>query len=339
MGEVTIKDIARICGVGVSTVSRAMNNHPDINVETKLKVQKAIEKYHYIPNNSARNLKRQESNTIAVLVQGMHNAFIRDMLTKGEIYVKKFGYSLYLQQVEEDENVMSLAAELVKEKRLKGLVFLGGRFSNMKENRKLLGVPFVILTSQTEETCSCVYVDDVEESSKIVNYLIQKGHTNIALITTPESMGGIGALRKEGYLKALRENGIELKENWIRHMNEDTKEFSIASGYQVTSKLLEEGVKFTAIYACSDYAAIGACKAIFDAGKSVPEDYSVAGYDGLEIGKYYHPEIATIYQPIQQMIEKALDILIQEIQGERQYQKVVFEGELLEGESVKKLSV
>lgn len=89
MGEVTIKDIARICGVGVSTVSRAMNNHPDINEETKLKVQKAIEEYHYIPNNSARNLKRQESNTIAVLVQGMHNAFAGDMLTAGELYVKK----------------------------------------------------------------------------------------------------------------------------------------------------------------------------------------------------------------------------------------------------------
>ena len=94
MGEVTIKDIARICGVGVSTVSRAMNNHPDINEETKLKVQKAIEEYHYIPNNSARNLKRQESNTIAVLVQGMHNAFAGDMLTAGELYVKKIGYSL-----------------------------------------------------------------------------------------------------------------------------------------------------------------------------------------------------------------------------------------------------
>lgn len=339
MGEVTIKDIARICGVGVSTVSRAMNNHPDINEVTKLKVQKAIEEYHYIPNNSARNLKRQESNTIAVLVQGMHNAFIRDMLTKGELYVKKFGYSLYLQQIEEDEHVMSVAAELVKEKRLKGIVFLGGRFTNVKEKKKLLGVPFVILTSSTEERCSSVYVDDVEESYKMVKYLIQKGHRKIALVTTPEQIGGIGKLRKEGYLKALKENGIEPEEKLIRRMEEDTKEFSISSGYNVVKKLLEDGVEFTAVYACSDYAAIGACKAIFDAGKDVPGDYSVAGYDGLEIGRYYHPEVTTIYQPIHEMIEKALDILIQEIKGRNEHQKVVFEGRLLEGGSVKNISV
>ena len=338
MGEVTIKDIARICGVGVSTVSRAMNNHPDINEETKLKVQKAIEEYHYIPNNSARNLKRQESNTIAVLVQGMHNAFAGDMLTAGELYVKKIGYSLYLQQVEEEEDVMAVAAELVKEKRLKGLVFLGGRFQNLKERWKHLGVPFVILTSLTEEPCSCVYVDDVEESRKMVNYLIQKGHRKIALVTTPDHLRDIGKLRKDGYLKALRENGIEPKEELIRRMDKEEKEFSISSGYDVVSRLLKDGVDFTAVYACSDYAAIGACKAIFDAGKSVPEDYSVAGYDGLEIGRYYHPEIATISLPIHSMIEKGLDLLIQEIKGEKKYQKVIFDGELLEGGSVRNIS-
>ena len=163
--------------------------------------------YKRQPNNSARNLKRQESNTIAVLVQGMHNAFAGDMLTAGELYVKKIGYSLYLQQVEEEEDVMAVAAELVKEKRLKGLVFLGGRFQNLKERWKHLGVPFVILTSLTEEPCSCVYVDDVEESRKMVNYLIQKGHRKIALVTTPDHLRAVSYTHLDVYKRQVSARG------------------------------------------------------------------------------------------------------------------------------------
>ena len=97
MSQITIKDIARICGVGVSTVSRAMNDYNDINKETKEKILRVMKEYNYVPNNSARNLKRLESNTIAVLVKGVNNVFMTNMLVEGEKYMKKFKYSLYLQ--------------------------------------------------------------------------------------------------------------------------------------------------------------------------------------------------------------------------------------------------
>ena len=177
----------------------------------------------------------------------------------------------------------------------------------------------MILTSLTEEPCSCVYVDDVEESRKMVNYLIQKGHRKIALVTTPDHLRML-EVAKDGYLKALRENGIEQKEELIRRMDKEEKEFSISSGYDVVSRLLKDGVDFTAVYACSDYAAIGACKAIFDAGKSVPEDYSAQVMMDWK-WRYYHPEIATISQPIHSMIEKGLDLLIQEIKHQRNLRK------------------
>ena len=106
----------------------------------------------------------------------------------------------------------------------------------------------------------------------------------------------------------------------------------------MTKKLLEDNVDFTAIYACSDYAAIGACKALFEAGKRVPEDYSVAGYDGLEIARYYNPQITTILQPITKMMHSAFDILMEEIEGKTKHQRIVFDGELIVGESVKDIS-
>lgn len=341
MGTVTIKDIARICGVGVSTVSRAINNHPDINQETKEKVQEAIRKYNYVPNNSARNLKRLESNTIAVLVKGVYNVFTTDMLTEGERYIKKTQYSLYLQQVYVDEDEVDVAIQLAKEKRLKGIIFLGGHFNHSIEKLKLLEVPYIMMTvSPAREIvgmCSSVYVDDEQESYRMVDYLCKNGHRRIALITTPAEERSIGYLRAKGYRRALEDNGIEPDERLIRRMKESSWEFSITSGYAVVRELLEEKVDFTAIYSCSDYAAIGACKAITETGKRVPEDYSVAGYDGLEIGRYYNPSITTISQPIHEMIKKGLDILLGEINGEEKHQEIVFPGEMLIGGSVKNI--
>lgn len=338
----TIKDIARICGVGVSTVSRAMNDHPDINRETKEKIQAAIREYNYIPNNSARNLKRHESNTIAVLIRGIYNVFITDMVTQGERYIKYTQYSLYLRQVYPEEDEVDIAIELVKEKRLKGIIFLGGMFDHSVEKLKQIEIPYIMMTvspsPRISGMCSSVYVDDEMESYRIVDYLCRMGHRKIALITTPESERSIGHLRAKGYFRALKDNGIGRDNRLVRRMSENTWEFSISSGYAVTKELLADNTDFTAIYACSDYAAIGACKAVCETGKTVPGDYSVAGYDGLEIGRFYNPPITTISQPINDMLKKTFELLLDEINGDETRQTVVFPGELLAGGSVRDIT-
>lgn len=342
MAAVTIKDIARICGVGVSTVSRAMNDHPDINRETKEKIQAAIREYNYIPNNSARNLKRHESNTIAVLIRGIYNVFITDMVTQGERYIKYTQYSLYLRQVYPEEDEVDIAIELVKEKRLNGIIFLGGMFDHSVEKLKQIEIPYIMMTvspsPRISGMCSSVYVDDEMESYRIVDYLCRMGHRKIALITTPESERSIGHLRAKGYFRALKDNGIGRDNRLVRRMSENTWEFSISSGYAVTKELLADNTDFTAIYACSDYAAIGACKAICETGKTVPGDYSVAGYDGLEIGRFYNPPITTISQPINDMLKKTFELLLDEINGDETRQTVVFPGELLAGGSVRDIT-
>ena len=97
--QITIKEVAKLCGVGVSTVSRAINNHPDINEETKQKVLETIQKYNYVPNNSARNLKRSDSNTIAVLIKGISNPFFSEIIQVFEREITKQKYSFVLQHV------------------------------------------------------------------------------------------------------------------------------------------------------------------------------------------------------------------------------------------------
>lgn len=146
MESITIKDVARLCGVGVSTVSRAINNHPDINPETKEKIMQVISEHHYIPNNSARNLKRQDSKTVAILMKGIANPFFHEMIKILEYEVEKKKYSFLLHHVEEDEDEIDVAMELEKEKKLCGIVFLGGTVGHTEEKFRQLTTPFVLCT-------------------------------------------------------------------------------------------------------------------------------------------------------------------------------------------------
>lgn len=343
MESITIKDIARICGVGVSTVSRAINNHPDINQETKAMIMQVIKENNFIPNNSARNLKRIDSNAIAVLIKGISNPFFSNMIKTFERDIKKKKYSFILQRVDDREDEIDVAIELIKEKKLKGIVFLGGYFVHSAEKLSQLNVPFVLSTIGTTQKMdhsefSSVSVDDVLESYKIVDYLCQLGHRKIAIITASVDDESIGKLRYTGYQKALNDHNIELSQNLVRPMKDEIESYTMENGYSVTKDLIESGEEFTALVAVSDSIAIGACKAIFDAGKRVPEDYSVVGFDGLDISRYYNPTITTIKQPVEEMAEATIKILFDMIKNKAPGQHKIFPAELIIGESTKPIS-
>lgn len=340
MEAITIKDIAKLCGVGVSTVSRAINNHPDINEKTKVMIMQVIKENNYIPNNSARNLKRIDCNAIAVLIKGITNPFFSNMIKIFEREIKKKGYFFVVQPVDNKENEIDVAIELIKEKKLKGIIFLGGHFSHSNEKLKLLKVPFILSTIGTiqkldKTICSSVSLDDVKESYRIVDYLCKIGHSKIAIITAPIVEKSIGNLRLNGYISALRDNGIEIKKNLIRFMKDEIESYSIENGYVITKELLESGEDFTAVYGICDSIAIGACKAIFDKHKTVPQDYSVVGFDGLDIAKYYNPSITTIRQPVEEMAEETIKILFDAIDKKTSSQHRIFQGELLVGQSTR----
>lgn len=340
MEEMTIKDIAKLCGVGISTVSRAINNHPDINPETKAMIMNAIEENGYIPNNSARNLKRTEAKSIAVLVKGMSNLFFSTMIKVMEEEIKKKKYTLVLHHVEFNEDEIDVALQLVKEKRLAGIIFLGGYFHN-KEKLEKLQVPYVLSTVSGPpdnldwKDFSSIAVDDEAESFKMVDYLIKLGHRKIAILSAVSKDESIGKLRLRGYKRALRENRIPIEESLIIPMRDDMEQYSMSNGYTVTKELLDSKVKFTALYAISDMLAIGACKAILDSGKKIPDDYSVAGFDGIELGKYYNPSLTTIKQPVEEMAKATVKVLFKVLSDNAEHKHQVFAAQLVQGESVK----
>jgi len=331
-----------MCGVGVTTVSRAINNHPDISEGTKQMILQVIKENHYVPNNSARNLKRSASKTIAVLIKGITNPFFNRMLQVFEKETKMQKYSYILQRVDENQDEIDVAIELEKEKRLKGIVFLGGYFSHSKEKLDQLTVPFVLstigMTLGVDQTdYSSVSVDDFKESYKMVEYLCNLGHKKIAIIAANMDDESIGKLRYEGYKKALEDQGLDFNQNLVRCMKDDIESYTMENGYVVTKELLQSKEEFTAIYALSDSLAVGACKAILEAGKRVPEDYSVAGFDGLDIAFYYNPSITTIRQPVEKIAKETIKILFDLIQKRTVHEHKIFPAQLLVRESTKRI--
>lgn len=343
MFEPTIKDIAKICGVGVSTVSRAINNHPDINPETKEKIMNTIKEYGYVPNNSARNLKRVDAKAIAVLVKGISNPFFANMIKVIEKECKKKHYYMELSHIESDEDEVDAALKVVKEKRLRGIIFLGGLFSHSDEKLRKLTVPFVFSTAGSipenisKKLYSNICVDDRKESARIVDYLIGLGHEKIAMVVAEPNEQSIGKLRLDGYYEALQAHDIAINPNLVYQTTNEVGHFSMENGYRTTKRLIESGEEFTAVYAMADVLAIGAIRALLESGLRVPEDVSVAGYDGIDVSGYISPSLTTIRQPVEDMAKNTVKLLFDIIAGKKEHQHITFAGELLERESTKKI--
>lgn len=343
MEEMTIKDIAKRCGVGISTVSRAINNHPDINPETKKMVEAVIRETGYIPNNSARNLKRTDAKCIAVLIKGITNPFFSAAIQTIEMETQRKKYAMVMQHVEAYEDEVEVALELIKEKRLRGIIFLGGAYQHDQEKISKLNVPFVFSTIGTvqdegeKKLYSNIAVDDFVESKRMVNYLIGLGHRNIAIVTEGVDAASVGQLRLEGYRAALQENGIAVNDKLIWVVNDRVDPYSMENGYKITKKLLASGEEFTAVFAIADFLAVGVCRALYEDGKKIPEDVSVAGYDGIAIGEYYTPQLTTIRQPVAQMAQKTVKLLLDVIAGKCTHEHIIFPAELIERESTAEL--
>jgi LacI family transcriptional regulator len=342
MAEITIVEIAKRCGVGVSTVSRAINDHSDINPETKKRIMQVIKETGYIPNNSARNLKRIDAKCIAVLVKGITNPFFAPMIEVVEQEVEKRGYALVLRHVEAYEDEVDVALELEKEKRLRGIIFMGGSARHSADKIKQLNVPVVFATIGSDisddlsrNEYSTVSVNDAIESFKIVEYLIKLGHKRIAIMTEANDTPSIVQLRYKGYLDALKKYKITPDEKLIRFV--DQRIYTMGNGYDTAKALIDSGEEFTALYCISDVLAVGALRAFADAGISVPGDVSVAGFDGQELSRFCVPRLTTIRQPMSQISRETIRLIFDIIDKKSDHRHIVFPGELVIGESTREL--
>ncbi len=339
MRGATIKDVAKSCGISVSTVSRVLNDRPDVNPETRVKVQSAIKQLGFVPNNSARNLVRTETDNVAIVVRGVNNPFFSSILKALEADFYNSGYSIALHHIDSSADEIMTAAMLTAEKRLCGVLFLGGRFDYSREELNMLSIPYVCASyanafgTLNENEYASVAIDDYREAYRAVEYLYKKGHRRIAAIVSGKDDRSVSELRYRGYMDALKALSLPIEPELVA----ESGSFSLSGGYEAAKKLIERKADFSAVFVIADMMAIACIKALSDAGLRVPEDRSVISIDGLELSAYTNPVLTTLAQPAEDMAHASARLLIQLIEERGGNEHIYFPALLREGGSVREI--
>ena len=331
----TIYDIAKACGISPATVSKALSNATDVSAATRERVRRVADEMHYVPDSRARNLSRNRSWSIGILCDNGSEMGLRHYLFAAII-----------------ENFKSRLESLGYD-----IVFLSNRVGNMKLSlleycryRKLDGVfvinsdpsshDFVELAASdipkiafdyADPNIGCISTDCQKGMTMLYNYLWQLGHRDIVYLYGDKSRQ-VTDWRIEALKEAARAHDAEFKESDFI----PTLYYSIAAGKQAMHELFREGRRPSAIICSDDYTAIGVLNAIRAAGLSVPEDFSVCGYDGIEITQLMYPQLTTILQDTAEIGTLAADQLIAQIQTapkDRKVQNFTLEPQLIIGKS------
>lgn len=354
MSEITIKELARICGVAVSTVSRAMNDRSDVNPETRARIVAAAQAHGYVPNSMARRLKIGSSDTIAVFIQGEFGQMLMETFERLEIELGKRGFDTTIAHISEQQHDhASIVERVVRGGRFAGVVFLGrygsaDREASAQLSRRLaeIDVPMVFCTtsdySGVEVQRSWVSVDDASGARDLTAHLIARGHRRIGFIGAGRERDHehAWALRLSGYGAALRDAEIESDDSLIVGSAIESQVYTMRNGYESLRRWLrrdpDSAWGVTAFVAACDAVAIGAARALDEAGLSVPGDVSLVGFDGLDVAEYSRPRLTTLEQPIEAIAETTARLLVETIRSpHRHVEQVWIRGRLIERESVR----
>ena len=310
----TIKDISALTGYSVGTISRALNNQPNVSEKARTTILRVAAENGFQLNANAKQLKQQHSNSILVIVKGTSNELFSSLVESLQANMDS-KYPLIVDYMDESENEVLRALQLCVEKKPLGILFLGGNRRNFLADFDKIPMPCVLVTNDAAglefTNLSSVSLDNREAAAMAIDHLAALGHKKIALIGGSRTISDTTKLRYEGCLDSFRRHGISFDEE----RDYETVRFSFDGGYKAAKNLLEKGRNFTAIFAMSDVMAIGAIRSLRDAGLRVPEDVSVVGFDGLTVGEYMTPRLTTVVQPIAELAVKSIQLLLDQIEN------------------------
>lgn len=309
----TIKDLAAKTGYGVGTVSRALNNHPNVSEKARKAILQAVEESGFQLNTNAKQLK-QHATSILVVVKGTANEMFSEMVETIQNLVAQTHYPLYVDYMDEDSDEVLRAVHLCREKKPLGILFLGGNSQNFLNGFHKIDIPCVLVSNDASalpfENLSSVCTDDRQAAHCAMDSLVALGHRKFVIVGGDREASDTSRLRYEGCLQSLRKHGIAFDEQ----LDYQGVRFSYQDGYNATQQLLSHGRSFTALFAAADVMAIGAIRALHNNGLRVPEDVSVMGFDGLALGSYLVPQLTTVAQSVQAMAQRSVEILIERIE-------------------------
>lgn len=311
MKTITIKNIASELHLSVSTVSRALNDHPDIHNKTKKLVNMVANELGYKPNIIARNLKTMRSNQIGVIVPEIRHDFFSNAISGIEEVAYQKGYTVIIAQSSEQQEREIINLNSMYLHRVSGiLVSISQTTTSSEHFRRLIdkGVKMVFFDRVCNDlNVPKVHIDDFESSYKVVSYLLEKGYKKIIHFAGPQILD-ICQNRRCGYEKALKDAKVSYDPIIFEggmHEND---------GYEHVNELLKLGIKECAIFAVNDPVAIGAMKRLKELKIEIPKQIGIVGFSNNPITELVSPQLTTLEQPAFEMGRKAAEILINEIE-------------------------
>lgn len=336
---VSIKDIATACGVSIATVSKALRDQSDISVETKERIKRTADELGYFPNAAARALKTNQSKNLGVLYMeeagaGLKHEYFSGVLQGFKSRAEQLGYDITFINTNRAEGKMSYL-EHCRYRNFDGVVIVSAIFTS-PEVIELMNSDLPIVTiDYVHYNCSSVSSNNVRGINDLLRYIIKMGHRKIAYIHG-QNYSYVTKERMAAFYQALDEHGIDVPDEYVK----ESRYLDAESCEKYTKELLNLSDPPTCIMYPDDTALIGGLNAIRDLGLTIPDDISVAGYDGTKFSELLYPMLTTMKQNTDQIGKEAADRLIRIIEKPKTtlVERVAVEGTLVKGQSVGRIN-
>lgn len=327
----TIGDVCKLAGVSKTTVSRVINGTGQVKQSTKDIVQKAMEQLGYRPNSLAQSLARNQTNTIGLVVSDFQNAYFSTLLKQTSASAKHVHKELMVTDGHNNADLEYEAIQRLQDHRCDAIVLYSRKMSEaqLTKLKQQLNVPLVLINRQLSAPLfHTVTFNQAGAVQMMLNNLISYGHRKIACITGPMNRPS-SQTRLNAYRDTLKSHAISFNPNIVLNSN-----YEIQGGYDACQTLIRNQDPFSAVFAFNDDMALGALKALTEAGISVPEQISVAGIDNIPMTRFSHPSLSTVYLPIQEMTKRAVEIALMLAAGKTCPIASQFNGTLIQRDSV-----
>jgi LacI family repressor for deo operon, udp, cdd, tsx, nupC, and nupG len=302
---ITLRDVAKLANVSTATVSRVLAHSDHVSEETRKKVLEAIQALNYHPNLLGRQLRKRETRTILVVVPDITNPFFSQVLRGIEQVALEHGYRVLLGDTQNDSQRELDYLDHLFYRQVDGAIMLTARTPPPVIEELAEEYPVVLACEYLEGSrIPTVSIDNISSARKMTEHLIQLGHRRIAHLSGPMHVI-LSRDRLKGYQQAMATYELDLDPVLIQE-----GDFSYASGFNLTEKLLALQTPPTAIFAANDEMAIGAIKAIKQQGLRVPDDIAVAGFDDIQMSSIFEPALTTIAQPVFEIGSTAMELLV-----------------------------
>ena len=324
----TIKEIALLADVSPATVSRVLNGTAKVDEAKKKRVEKAIKKTGFQPNALARALYKKSSNIIGLIVPDIVNPFFNELAQVIENHAHKNGFNILLSNSNNDSKKEAENIRLLQSMHADGIILVtnDSRTGDIIKNCR---IPVIVVDRHVEHGGEVAHIesDHYGGGRLATKCLVDKGCKRIVCFRGPQSFAS-GKLRFSGYKDVCRENGLDI-------MYIDTA-YSFEAGTRAAKKMLEKYPDADGVVAANDMVAMSVYKQLTAAGKKVPKDVQIVGFDDIGIISLVTPAFTTVHQPIKSMGQRAIDIVCKHINGEPYETENIFKVELIERETTKK---